>query len=335
MSWQRVQGHDVLVDAFRLTVRRGRLGHAYLFTGPSGVGKHLFAEELARAILCEGRAADDLEACDTCTSCALAEAGTHPDLFHAGLPEEKHEIPIDVMRELCRGIALRTARGRGKVAILDDADHLNEESSNCFLKTLEEPPPGSVFLMVGNSPDRQLPTILSRCQVIRFAPLPMPLLTRFLQEKGVEPGDAERLARLGGGSVGQALAMRDPALWEFRKTILEAIHGRPFASVALARDWMTFVEEAGKDGASQRHRASLTMRVLIEFLADTLRVAQGIEPEQPDDLPVLAPLAERLGSEGILKLLERCIEADRQVERRVQLVLVLEALADALGRLIR
>jgi DNA polymerase III subunit delta' len=172
VSWERVRGHERLAAAFAQVVRRGRLAHAYLFTGPRGVGKRLFAGELARALLCEQPPGDHLEACGQCASCTLVDAGTHPDCFAAGRPEDSLEVPIDEVRELCRHFSLKSARGRGKVALLDDADDLNDAAANCFLKTLEEPPPRSVLLLIGTSPDRQLPTIVSRCQIVRFAPLP-------------------------------------------------------------------------------------------------------------------------------------------------------------------
>src|SRR5579883_1340364 len=138
VSWQRIRGHDAVVRAFDGVVRSGRLAHAYLFTGPSGVGKRLFAGELAKALLCEAPPGPGLQACDACDACLQVEAGTHPDLITAGLPEDNLEVPIEVIRTLCRGLALKPARGRCKVAILDDADDLNEAAANCFLKTLEE-----------------------------------------------------------------------------------------------------------------------------------------------------------------------------------------------------
>src|SRR5947209_7538445 len=135
VSWERVRGREAQVEAFDRIVRRGRLGHAYLFAGPQGVGKHLFALELAKALLCEAPARPRLEACDRCPACALVAAGTHPDLFAIGRPEESLELPIEVVRELCHGLGLKPARGRGKVAIVDDADDLNDAAANCFLKT--------------------------------------------------------------------------------------------------------------------------------------------------------------------------------------------------------
>jgi DNA polymerase III subunit delta' len=334
VSWQGVRGHDDLIRAFDEIVRCGRLAHAYLFAGPAGVGKRLFARELAKALLCEGRG-EALEACDQCAACALVDAGNHPDLFLAGRPEEAVELPIEVVRELCRNLSLKPARGGRKIAILDDADDLNDESGNCFLKTLEEPPPGSVLILVGASAERQLSTIVSRCQVIRFGRLPEDLVAELLRSQGVDDEDmVRRLARLSDGSLGQAQALADPALWEFRQSLLKELAGSPVDSVELARKWTRFTEEAGKEGGVQRRRAALVLRLLIDFLHDALRVAVGDRPRrtEQEDLPLLEYLGKRVDERSLLDLLERCLEADMQIDRRAQLVLVIEALIDALGQ---
>ena len=110
MSWDRIRGHDEVKRRFQSANARGRLGQAYLFAGPEGVGKRLFARELAKALLCE-RPPAPLAACDRCPSCAQVEAGTHPDVFAIRTPVGKHELPIEVMREFCSRMALKPARG--------------------------------------------------------------------------------------------------------------------------------------------------------------------------------------------------------------------------------
>jgi DNA polymerase-3 subunit delta' len=336
MAWQRVRGHEALTEAFRRAVRRGRLAHAYLFTGAAGIGKRLFAVELAKALLCETpRKPGELDACDHCPSCLLLEAGTHPDFYQAARPVDAHEFPIDLMRELCQKFSLRSARNHGKVVLIDGADDLNDESANCFLKTLEEPPPGSVLILVGSSADRQLPTVVSRCQVVRFAPLPAAVVADLLREQGIDDAPLrERLARLSEGSPGFARELADPALWEFRRRLLDELTRAAPDSFALARDWMALAEGAGKESAAQRGRARLILRLLTDFLADALALREGASPRctEAEDRAALQAFVERSGTEQILDLLERCLEADMQVERRVQLVLVLEGLLDALGQ---
>jgi DNA polymerase-3 subunit delta' len=335
VSWQQVKGHDALARAFDRVVERGRLAHAYLFLGPSGIGKRMFALELAKALLCEGESDGRLHACDRCSACALVRANNHPDLYLAGRPENSLELPIETVRELCRSFSLKSARGKGKVAILDDADDFNEESANCFLKTLEEPPPRSVLILIGAGRDRQLSTILSRCQVVHFASLPAELMLAILKEKGIQDSAVlSRLVFLGEGSPGRALALAAPELWAFRRDFLKSLCQPKPDSVALSRKWQEFVEEAGKEAGVQRRRASLVLRILVAFFSNALGLSLGGSPTNvdPSELATLRDLAGRLGPEQWLDLLDRCLEADLQIDRRVQLVLVLEALLDALGQ---
>jgi DNA polymerase-3 subunit delta' len=335
VSWQRIRGHDAQVEGFRRAVHRGRLAHAYLFTGAAGVGKRLFAVELAKALLCENANEDTLEGCDRCPACVQVASNSHPDFFTAERPPDALEFPIDLMRQLCQSFALKSARGRGKVVLIDDADDLNEEAANCFLKTLEEPPPRSILILIGSTPDRQLQTIVSRCQVVRFAPLAAELVEELLRTEGVQDSALRaRLVRLSAGSPGMAKELADPALWEFRRGLLEGLTRTPIASVDLSRKWMDFVEEAGKESAAQRRRAQLVLRLIIDFLDDALTVAINGTPRrsEADDRVGLETLARRAGPDRLLEALERCLEADRQIDRRVQLVLILEGLMDALGQ---
>jgi DNA polymerase III subunit delta' len=333
VSWQFIRGHEAHVRAFSQAVTRRRLAHAYLFTGPHGIGKRLVANELAKALLCENPATD-LTACDRCESCTLMAAGNHPDFFTVSRPEQRNEMPIALMRDLCRSFSLKPARGRGKIAVLDDADDLNPEAANCFLKTLEEPPPHSAFFLIGTSPERQLPTVISRCQVVRFAPLPDPLVVDILQRQGItDEKMTDRLVHLGHGSPGQALALADPALWAFRQTLLDGLLQPRPDTVTLAKRWTEFVEEAGKETALHRRRANLVLRLLIGFLDDALALRLGRKPRPGDveEMALLQKLADQADPDKLLQALERCLEADLQIGWYIQLVLVLEALLDALG----
>jgi DNA polymerase-3 subunit delta' len=338
MTWQRVRGHDRLIQAFDHAVRRGRLAHAYLFTGPPGVGKRLFADELAKALLCERQQAPSspppLEACDHCSACQLVEAGTHPDLETARRPDDKSEIPIEAVRRLARSLDLKPARGRGRIVILDDADDLNEESANCFLKTLEEPPAGALLILIGTSADRQLPTIVSRCQVIHFRPLSETIVAELLAAQGIEDtAFIQRLSRLSGGSLGQALALTDPELWEFRRKLLQGLTQSQPDTVGLSQDWTKFVEEAGKELPAQRRRASLVLRLFIDFLNQVLNFSVGVTPRLADecDLALMREFVKQVDTDQLLKMVDRCLEADLQIDRNVQLVLVLEGLLDSLS----
>jgi len=336
MSWRRILGHDAIVASFAFALKRGRLGHAYLFVGPAGVGKHTFARELAKTLLCETRG-EKFEACDQCAACLLVDAGTHPDLFMVHRPEEKLEFPIEVIREeLLPSLAMKPARGERKVAILDDADDLNEEAANCFLKTLEEPPPGSLLILVGGpSAELQLPTILSRCQTIRFAPLTSALVAQILSENGIaEPATQQRLMQVAGGAPGQALALNDEEIWAFRGKLLDMLRQDRINPAATAAAWMEFIENAGKEAAAQRNRASLIFRMLLSLLETALKlsldaVIAGIDPTEEQ---LLRKFGQSLGEERLLGWIDRALEADLQIDRRVQLILVIEAFLDWICR---
>src|SRR5258708_2179051 len=167
---------------------------------------------------------------------------------------------------------MKPASGGYKFAILDDADEFSEQAANAFLKTLEEPPPNSVVILLVTDPEQQLPTILSRCQLVRFAPLPAALVAELLCVREVEPARAELLGRVSGGSLGQGVELSDPELWDFRRALLAELANPKLDTVALAKKYTAFYEEAGKESAMQRRRAALMLKLLVGVLDEALPV---------------------------------------------------------------
>jgi DNA polymerase-3 subunit delta' len=335
MSWSRIRGHDAVVDSFRGAFTRGRLGQAYLLLGPEGVGKRLFALELAKALLCEKPPAP-LTACDHCPACAQVEAGTHPDVFRVRTPKDKHELPVEEIRAFCSQMAMKPTRGTRKIGIVEDADDFNAESANAFLKTLEEPPPGSVLLLRATNLDRQLPTILSRSQIVRFQPLKADDLRPILIDNGIDdPVKMDRLMRLSGGSVGRALALNDDEFWALRQTMLDGLTSARPNFRSLADSWETYFKAAGKETRDQRLRTSLVLRFLIEALQQALRLSQGADVSglDPRDEARLRTFADRLGPDRLLELIDKCVEADYLVERRVQIILIVESVLEQFSSL--
>jgi DNA polymerase-3 subunit delta' len=334
MSWDRVRGHAGPKATFRAAFDRGRLGQAYLLVGPDGVGKRRFARELAKALLCD-RPPAPLAACDSCPACAQVEAGTHPDVLSLRTPEGKHELPVDEMRAFCARLARTPVRGGRKVGVVEDADDFNAEAANAFLKALEEPPPGAVLLLVATGTDRQLPTVLSRCQVVRFGPLAPADVAAVLAERGVEdPAVRDRLARLSGGSVSRALALDDDAIGAVREELVGGLTADRPNFARMAEAWGRFVEDAGKDTAAQRARASAVVGFLVDALRQALRLAAGaaVPDLDPADAARLTAFAAKHGPDRLLELVEKCVEADYRVERRVQLVLVIESVLEQFTR---
>ncbi len=307
-----------------------------LFVGLEGIGKRTFARKLAQALLCETVAADRLDPCESCPGCLQVEAQTHPDYAEAARPEDRHELPIAVIRDLCEHFALKPARGIRKIAILDDADDLNEEAANAFLKTLEEPPPGAVLILIGTSVEVQLQTIVSRCQVVRFDPLPAEDVASILMDQGAarDPDDAARLAALGDGSIRRALGLADPNLERFRRGLIDELASeRGFDPPALAHRFLEHIKQAGKESVDQRRRAGLLIGELARFFRGVLWRTAGLEPPCPDpeDRRAAGSVAERLEPEDVFVLADRCLEADYHLQRRVATNLILHSLAHDLG----
>ena len=339
MPWRSIRGHDRAVDTLRRTLAQGRLPHAFLFVGPEGIGKRSFAETFAQALLCERVAEVELNPCGACPSCLQVAAGTHPDVHRVSRPEDKHDLSIKLIRDLCLDLGLKPAAGKRKVAIVDDADDLNDEAANAFLKTLEEPPPGSVLILIATSAEAQLETILSRCRVVRFKALPETELAALLHDQGVttDPVEAVRLAKLGDGSVSRARGLASPAVESFRRDLLDALAApRGFDPPALAKRVHEFVKDAGKESVDQRQRATLLMGELARFFRGLLWQTAGLAPPSPDpdDRRVIADLAERLDPEDVLVLADRALEAAYHIERKAYMPLVLESLTHDLGAII-
>lgn len=343
--WQGIEGHDRIVARFRRALEQGRLASTFLFVGPEGIGKRAFAIALARSLLCERRDEAQLDACGMCPSCIQVDARTHPDLFVIGLPEGKSSIPIKLligqdetrMREgLCYDISLKPFGGKRKIAIIEDADYLDrKEVANCLLKTLEEPPPRSVLILIGTSEARQLPTIRSRSQVVRFEPLSRESVERLLIEKQLvaDATEAHRLAARSEGSISRALQLADPDLWQFRDELLSALAREPIESYRLAQALLPFVDAAGKEASPRRARARQVIRFAIEFYRRVLKEQVGVTRSASDENEHYVTAAIKAGQtdpEATAARIERSLEALSHIDRNANQTTLLEAWLDDL-----
>ena len=349
MTWQGLHGHDEIVSHFRHSLERGRLGSTFLFVGPPGIGKRSFALRLAQALLCLRRPAEQLDPCGQCEDCQQVLAGTHPDVEQLAKPAERSFIPLELLigdrqhrlREgLCARIALRPSRGHRKVAIIDDADQLNVEGANCLLKTLEEPPPGSVLILIGTSPQRQLPTIRSRCQIVRFQPLADTVAAQLLLENEIVGSEAEalRLARVSGGSLAYAAEMAAPELWQFREEFHAALDTDDWDYLESAGMVNDFVDAAGTAAPARRQRLKQVVEMAVEFYRDLLYATVGAKsPTIHDGHQRPARLAERWqhDSERAVRCLERCLAALRHIDANANKSTNIDAWLDDLARLAR
>ncbi|MEK6246730.1 MAG: DNA polymerase III subunit delta' [Planctomycetales bacterium] len=330
MSWHDLVGHDEIVENFRRTLQRDRLATSYLLTGPAGVGKCTFALGLAQSLLCQNTEPAKLKPCGKCDSCLQVEAGSHPDITIVARPEGKKDIPVELLigdrehrgREgFCHDLSLKPFMGGRKIGIIDDADCLNQEGSNCLLKTLEEPPPRSVLFLIGTNPDAQLPTIRSRCQIIHFQPLAAEQLVELLisGDHVKERAMAERMASQSDGGMTSALDWADDELWQFRDQLVGQLSKPSLDRVRVSQAVQKFVDDAGKAHADRRQRAGRVMQIAEQYYRQRLR--DLLRENAPADDAVQCAVAS----------IDRCLAAHQHIDRNANMATLISCWVDDLG----
>lgn len=349
MAWDGLIGHTDQMEMLRRSIARDRLAHTYLLAGPAGIGKRRFAQGWAECLLCERCSERELEACGRCSGCKQVRALTHPDLLVIGRPEGKSEIPLDLIlgpperrgrQGLCYDLSLKPMSGQRKVAIIDDADHLNEEGANSLLKTLEEPPPHSLMMLIATTPEALLPTIRSRCQILRFQPLPEQAVCDIMLREGMteDPREAAEVAALSEGSLETTAQLLDPHLREQRAVLYDALASDPFRSAQVSALMHESIDAAGTEASAQRSHAAWLIRFTIEFYRRALRRLSGVDADAALP-PQVVRFADRMRQrprqnlEIVGDLLERSMTAERDLESKASVQLCMEALFDDLGQI--
>ncbi|MDA7976338.1 MAG: hypothetical protein MPJ27_09265 [Pirellulales bacterium] len=345
MSWEGIEGHDRIANRFALAEATGRVAGSYLFIGPEGIGKATFAKSLAMALACEDPE-NGLIACHKCNSCIQALAGTHPDIDIVQKPTERTTIPIEFLigtpdqrlrAGLCWRILLRPQLASRKFAIILDADNLSEEAANCLLKTLEEPPPGAVIILVGTTLERQLPTIQSRCQVIRFSSLSDKIIRQVIQKEQQQNGQElksstlDEIAHLAQGSLSKARLFLDEELALFRKKLFKMLSEKPLRGVDLTRETIGIVEAVGKEPAVRRTRLRLVLDLSVDFFRTKLHVVHGLSC-LPDNVLESTIDAYSDSPEEIVQKLEYSLDARQSVDRNANLGILVDAWTAKLER---
>ncbi len=341
MSFRSIQGQDRAISALRHALQSDRVAHAYLFAGGEGVGKMTTAVEFAKALVCSAGSDD---ACDACPACGKVLHGNHPDIHRLKPEGAGRQIKIDAVREQVRNpLSLKPFEAARKVVLLDDAHAMNIDSSNCLLKTLEEPPPNSVLILVTPRPDQLLETILSRCQMIRFAPLAPKLLQSELEARGVAAGVARMLSQSSGGSLGHALRMADePELPKARRLLLDLFVGIEETNIIQSAATFTSIvaelaasraEHTGTNArAETRSVTEWLLDLAVLFYRDVAVRQVGFETSQLANADVEQLVDEEtvITEFGIRAILDTIEDAKRHIRANVDLD---AAVLDALSRI--
>ena len=323
MPFREVIGHRKLVALLARAVHHGSLPPSLILGGPSGVGKRLLALATAQALNCpnvEGRTSNEeprtsnverrtsneevlLDACGVCATCTRIARGLHPDVLIVE-PGDSGTIKIDQVRELIDRAAYRPFEGRRRVVIIDEADAMVPAAQNALLKTLEEPPSLSVFMLITSRPDALLPTVRSRCPRLRFRPLGPDDVAAALVQSGRTHAEAQLIAATADGSVGRALEASAGDLGEARDVAVRVLsHAAstddPRRRIEGAKD---LLPKTGGDLAAVREQLATELRAMASLIRDVELLSTSADSRalaNPDVQPTIEGLSAYQGERGI------------------------------------
>jgi DNA polymerase III subunit delta' len=321
MSFLDIYGHEKQVVILKQALAQHRVGHSYLFSGIDAVGKKTLALEFAKVANCEK--ADEIhDSCGECPACLKINRNNHPDIFF--IEAEGQFIRINAIREIQEQMTFRPMEGRRRVFVIDNADTMNDQAANALLKTLEEPSPANILILVTAKPYTLPSTIISRCCHMRFNPLSINTVAKFLIERmNMEKEKALLLAGLSGGSIGQALELNEDDVIAYRTEILKLLantkKSEPLSLLAFASFF-------GQD----KRKIKQGFNILKSCFRDAL-VYKETKNDQTlinkDNSSFIASLASRLSGEQIIQNIALMEKAWETIEQNVNKSLTLETMA--------
>ena len=329
MPFRDLVGHARLVTLLARAVARNTLPPSLLLAGPAGVGKRRVAVATAEALNCLDPKPGALEhdACGVCAACRRIERGVHPDVVVIE-PGDSGAIKIEPIRAVIDQAGYRPFEGRRRVVIVDEADAMVPQAQNALLKTLEEPPSASVFMLVSSMPDALLATVLSRCPRLRFAPLSVAeVVTVLTRDHKFAAADARAAADAADGSVGVALATQSADVVEARETAAKVLRqlargAKPESRIDAAR-----ILTPSKTLAPGVERAQLAvcLRAMSSLLRDLSMIASRIDTggatanaDLADELSALSPAYDARRSErGFVAVDEALAALERNASPKV------------------
>ncbi len=329
-NWNLI-GHEWAVASLQRDIHDNRLRHAYLITGPAGLGKRTLATAFVKALLCEKHTG-----CGECRPCKLVATGNHPDVISvaplvSGKTIKTEKIAIDRIRELIKTLSLKPSEAARRIAFVTNFETANEEASNAFLKTLEEPPGDAMLILTTDNAESLLPTIRSRCETLTLRPLPAAVIRDALVQRwGVPVERAELLAHLSGGRLGWAVNAvgDDGQLLERREQRLEELM-QLLSSPRTVR--FAYADTLAKDREAMRE----TLDLWLGWWRDVMLVASNAEtaPINSDQQPGIHHAAEKIGLDSAAQAVETIQRTIALFPRNINARLALEVLMLDLPRI--
>ncbi len=312
-----IKGQSQAIKILQKEIATSSISGAYLFSGPAGVGKALTALTFAKALNCKN---EKMDSCDECSSCRKIEHHNHPDVRIVA--PENGSIKIEQIRDLKREISYKLYEGRKKVWIIEEADKFGLAAANSILKILEEPPPQTVLILISQTKEGLLPTILSRCEVIRFFPLPLQEIEKIIAKQLPQGSDKIHiLAKLAQGRVEEALDLtKEENTLIIREELLNALRKNMNLEemFKLTAQWANY-----KDKELQRF-----FDMILFWFRDILILGQGGDKWliNYDKMEELAREKDKYSTKQIKRIMETIEKARYYLKSNVNQKLVLEAL---------
>jgi len=319
-NWNLI-GHEWAVEMLRQQIAHGTARHAYLFTGPAGVGRRTLALRLASALNCTEPAGPGIP-CGQCRECRQIEAGQHPDLAIIQAESEGGTLKVDQVREARRTLMFKPYQSNHRVTVFLRFQEANDNASNALLKILEEAPSYAALVLTADTPEQLLPTIVSRCEVLRLHPLQLERVEAVLTGRGVKQDQARLVAHISGGRLGYALRLlEDASALRFRE---EKLNDAQSLTTAARTDKFTYAEKIARDKDTMRN----VLLLWLSYWRDVLLCAGGSSAPiaNIDRAKEIESLAARLSLSEARRLVAELDHSLSQLESNVNPRLLAEVL---------
>jgi DNA polymerase III subunit delta' len=333
LPFRQIVGHDRVRRLLSRSIEQKRLPPSLIFSGPKGVGKRAVALAVAQALNCVNEdAVRRGDACGECVACRRIARAVHSDVLVVR-PGDSGDIKIEQTRDVIDRTIYRPFEGRRRVTIIDDADTLMAASQNALLKTLEEPPSASVFILVTSRPDALLPTVSSRCSQIRFGRLSSTDVATILErDHQYKTRDAVAVAAISDGSVGQALNGDAEAFADAREAAEQLLRSAGAKSDARSRidRAKNLVQRGGATPASEREYLNLRLEALSSLARDIGLLTSGGNPERLANVDLrdeLAQISRRFDDDRAVDVFAAIGSAREALERNVSPKVIADWLA--------
>ncbi len=317
-SWAEILGHSAEISQLKKIITAEKFPHAIIFSGAEGIGKKKIAETCAAALLCENP--EGGEPCGVCQNCKLISAGSHPD-FYLVEPEittATRNIKIGQIRTLQAEVILRPVQAERRVVILDGAEFMNNAAANCLLKTLEDPPSQTIFILISANRAGLLMTVRSRCRTMNFDKLTAAEIFSELTRRKIEPDKAKKISIVADGSLGRALILAESGGYEVRESALDLVE-----RIALKNfdNEDIFTKGAQVESWSRENFADFV--IYIQKILRDIYLHGDFELYNPDFAERLSQI--KIPAEKISEMIELGVEVRRRLNSNANLRLLAES----------